>query len=99
MTGKEKIKQFENCKEFLKKFVGCTVICYVGKENNALAIRTVFNHYKLVDYGKIGFELKKNDDETLFIPTRNLDKASLRGASIRILYDTDDIVSITILTK
>ena len=67
MTGKERIKQFEDCKEFLKKFVGCTVICYVGKENNALAIRTVFNHYKLVDYGKIGFELKKNDDETLFI--------------------------------
>lgn len=97
MTDKE--KKFNECKEFLKKFVGCTVICYVGKVNNALAIRTVFNHYKLVDYEKIGFELKKNDDETLFIPTRNLDKASLRGASIRILYDTDDIVSITILAK
>ena len=99
MTDKEKIKQFDDCKEVLKRFVGCTVICYVGKVNNALAIRTVFNHYKLVDYDKIGFELKKSDDETLFIPTMNLDKASLRGASIRILYDTDDIVSITILAK
>ena len=99
MTDKEKIKQFENCKEFLKKFVGCTVICYVGKVNNALAIRTVFNHYKLVDYDKIGFELKKNDDETLFIPARYLDTASLRDASVRIIYNTDDIVGITILAK
>ena len=99
MTDKEKIKKFDNCREFLKRFVGNTAICYVGKRNNALSMRTVFARYKFVDYGEIGFELKTNDDDTLFIPARYLDTASLRDASVRIIYNTDDIVGITILAK
>lgn len=95
MSYKEK---FDDCKNLLRQFSGLTAICYVGNNNSALSMRSVFNHYKIVDHDGVGIELKKSSDDILFIPMRDAD-VSIHGKHISISYSsTGDRIGITIVS-